>query len=154
MKSKVTLNCETNLLEESRNYQINLSKTLEEALINKLSFIKGDTENMDIALTKKELDKEEKKLTKIQTKVSSLRSIISQAEDLILKEEEKRIKEEKKKVEALTKCINCGSFFGDKKAHKFNSGLVCNTCFMSGTPEDIKRWTTIKDGEKKEKGNT
>lgn len=141
VKSKLTINVETWLLEEAKSYQINFSQTMEEILRHKINYLKGDLSSINIKQTKRELDRKEKKLTKIQAEVSNLRDSIQKWEELKEQKESERIQEEKEKIDKMKKCINCGKLFAEAATlHTFPKGKICNACFMTANKKAIQKW--------------
>lgn len=141
MKSKLTINVDTYLLEEAKDNHINFSSTMKEALQHKLAFIKQDMDGINIKITRIELEKEEKKLLKTQQKVSILRENIRKFEEKQAKSEENRLKNEKERMENAKKCIKCNKIIAElEKKHQLSKGFMCNGCYMTTPPMELRKW--------------
>ena len=138
MKSKVTINVESFLLEEAKQNHINISQTTEDGLRSKLAVIKGDASNINKRLLLVQIEKEEKNVNKHTQTLIELRNQMSKIEGIENKAEEHRLNKEKTEIEAQTKCINCGNLILDK-FQQFPKGKVCHACFMSND-EGVSKW--------------
>jgi DNA repair exonuclease SbcCD ATPase subunit len=141
MKSKVTINVETMLLEEAKSYHVNISKSTEEALTTILNIKKGNLTGAEEMLIRKKLETKQSALTKLQGEVSGLRQQLVQIEEMKNQSEEERLEKQKDYEESLRKCINCGQILEEShKKHNFKKGTVCHGCFMNMTSDSFKRW--------------
>jgi len=142
MKSKVTINMDSYVVEEAKLYKVNISKSAEEAIKSYLNIMKGDVRTADEMLLRRKMERAEKQLIKLQGEISGYRSTLQKIEDIKNKTEEERLIEEKEEIEKQQRCINCGNMFGDEyKWHEFDNGKVCRSCFLNARPDDIRKWS-------------
>jgi len=140
--TSVTLDGET--LHKARMNNINVSKTLREALEIKLDARKGE-EVLDEQLLRLKLEGRRKELTAIQMEVNRLEEQMNLILEKKTKEDEERIMKEKEELQKQKTCANCGKVLGEKmKKHKFPIGMICNGCWQSTTGEQIKEWNKGK----------
>jgi len=141
MKSKVTINIESNLLAEARINNMNISQSTEETIRNKLMFLNGDISGINEQILEIELKKDEKELTKLQIKVAQQKELLAKIRMDRTKNEQARLEKEKERIEKAKRCHNCGNILSDKqKFHRFPKGNICNGCYLSCDKEQIRTW--------------
>lgn len=139
-KSTTAITLDSNVLEEVKTLNINLSGEINEYLKGLINTHKKDVTGISIIL----LEKRKEKLIKTQSDVSSeLRALTLQLEEyrkIKEKEEESRLVKEKEELEKKGKCMNCGNpilanSFG------FPKGNVCKACYQSMSGAQFKEWS-------------
>lgn len=130
MKSKLTINVETLLLEDGKNNNINFSSTMEEALKSKLAFMKGEISGIDKRLLCLEIEKIQRKMSENGIKLADLKEKLARIEEIESENKEKSLKEEKEKIELLKKCSICSNDLNDFNTLEYRKGvLICKSCF-------------------------
>ena len=143
MKSKVTINMDSFLLDEAKQYRINISQSAEEAVQSKIGILKGDASTVDKRLLIAQIEKTEKKAVKINVELVELRQQMKGIEEYESKKEETKLIKEKKAIEQQAMCSNCGLQIATK-SHKFPIGLICNACFMCSNATQFNKWNQVK----------
>jgi len=143
-----TLTVDGELVRQAKHHHINMSEALRDYLRILIGRQTQDIDGINIELERSKLAKLHKEMAELQIELNACESNIQKHEDLQQKKEEKRLQKEKETLEAMKKCINCGNFI-QHKAHKFNNGNVCHSCFMSATGDQIKKWNEISKNNEK-----
>jgi Zn finger protein HypA/HybF involved in hydrogenase expression len=129
MKSKVSINIETFLLEETKQNNINISQTAEEALRSKLAILKGDSTKIDKRLLLIQIEKLSSKVNKYSAELSALRGQLTNIEKIENDAKEQQLQEEKEEIEKQTKCPNCHHLVEEDKKIEVKEGVfLCRTC--------------------------
>ena len=142
MKSKLTINVDTYILEEAKEHKINFSQTMEEVLKHKLSYLKQDIKGIDIIIIKKELKKEENKMLTSQQKVNTLRENIKKHEEMIQNDEINRLKEEKDKIDKAKTCVICNNLINDKERimNITKDKIAHRNCYLTIDPIEMRKY--------------
>lgn len=141
MKSKVTINVDTLILEEAKLYNINISSTTEEALRSNLAIQKGNVNGINKQILMVKIKKKEAEITKNTSELMVFRENLKKINEIEEKKQEEILEKEKKKVQKRTHCQNCGKFIEKKtKHHDFPIGKICNHCFLSSNSISISKW--------------
>jgi len=139
MKSKVTINMDTYLLEELKHSKINISQMAENAGRSAIAAIKGDVNGINEQLTKLELEKLEKEVVKRQGKITQLRNSLDQLSEIRASEKEVQLVEEQKRIEKETKCPNCKNVLTNNNFVLLKDDVrLCKACF--GISEVAKKY--------------
>lgn len=54
--------------------------------------------------------------------------------------EQKELRLQREKLQVANKCLKCGNLIDSKKHKVFPKGLVCQSCFLAASGEDVKGW--------------
>lgn len=120
----------------------NLTRTIEQFMLNTIAVNNKDTKGIDIKLLNNDLERLKRKLSKIQAELTQKQKLKEKYEEEHRKAEELALIEEKERIEAKHKCIQCGRIINEaEKIHKFPKGSVCSGCFMAADSSNIKRWS-------------
>jgi len=133
VKSKLSVNCDTYMIENAREHHINFSQTLEEALRVKLAFITKDTSDISFKQAQRELAQEERKMAKCQEKVNAIRLVIEKYQKEKDEREKVVLEREKEKIRATKECGICGEDISnlESKYAAEDGKNLCKGCFLS-----------------------
>lgn len=139
VKTHTTLTVDPEILKRAREKLGNLSQLFQEALESHLN-----THETDIAGINYNLEKiKEKKMLKermdLDIKIKETQEKLRIYEEEVQKKKEERLKMEKDEIERKTICQNCGAI-NAPKTHNFPIGAICNSCYLSSTKDQIKKW--------------
>lgn len=140
-KTHTTLTIDSEILEQAKSLNINISGALSDYLGSLIAKYEEDIEGINIRLERINLEKALKKLSHWQMTVKQCQAKIEKWEEIQKQKEEDQLQKEKEEIENAKKCIHCNRLIeGDMKSHNFTKGLVCNICYMNARSEDIKQW--------------
>lgn len=139
MKENTMVRIDLELKQKAQNNNINLSATLEEALIIKLGLIDGSANEIEVITLKNELEKEQQIIHEKALNVQNLIQKLKKYEqDLELQTQEK-LKKQKELIENANKCLICLKVLSDtEKIITAKKGKICNYCYHSADTLKLK----------------
>jgi len=141
VKSTISITIDQDLLDEIKQLHINLSGTVNEFLQGLVSKYTEDVSGINARIERIRIAKLTKQYNHIQTQLKASQLKLDKWEEVQEQKKEDRAKKEKEDVENAMKCINCSRIIDPQmKSHKFEKGIVCHNCLMTGGGDDIKRW--------------
>lgn len=147
-KQTVTITVDSDIMDQIRQLNINISGTINEFLESLICKYNEDVDGINIRIENMRIDKLRKKINHLNTQLKSSEVKIGRWENHQKEAEEKKLEEEKEAIESQKRCFNCGSVFDeDYKWHKFDKGNVCHSCYLSAKADDITRWSDDKPEE-------
>lgn len=140
-KAHITLSIDSEIIEAIRSTGVNMSKEVNDYFKTWLVANESNTENLNIELTRLQLEKNLKKLNHYQVAVKSCRTKLDRWEEQQKEMQEGKLQKEKEDIESMNRCVDCGNLIPEvAKRHKFPSGAVCNACFLTSSKENIRKW--------------
>jgi len=140
-KTHTTLSINAELIDQAKKLKINISKTLSDSLESIFRTHDKNIDGINIKLEKIKLETAIENIKIWQRKLKISEEIIKRHEELQKEKEEQELMAEKERIESAKRCDNCKEIKGEQmKMHAFGKKQICNKCFMSSNPEDIKKW--------------
>lgn len=119
----------------------NIKKSIEEYMSNTINLYKADIGSIDIQILNKEIGQLTHKIAKMQAELSHRQELRDKFQKEKENKERQQLELKKDKLQKAQTCLNCGQIMPDKiKKHQFPKGTVCNGCFISVLPKDVKKW--------------
>jgi DNA repair exonuclease SbcCD ATPase subunit len=141
MKCKVNITLDTQIREEAKVYQLNISEISQQAIESIINMKKGDIHAGSEAILKHKLKKLENKQVTINSEITELRMQLKKIAELQEQAEEERLSKERETLEQSKKCKGCGNVYEEgHKWHVMPIGNICHSCFMSARREDYNKW--------------
>ena len=105
-----------------------------------------NTDEISAELLKIELGRIDNEIIQLTTKRDSYLVKLRNIEEMQEKQREEQLEQEKINIEQAKKCIGgCGrTLEPGHKSHNFNKGAVCEACYSTARPVQIKEWMDIK----------
>lgn len=141
MKSQLTITVDTELLKRAKIKKLNVSEECERGLMLKVNFMDNNTEEFDKEVLNKELKDCEEIFYEKQQQIIQIKGKLEQIKEKQLENDKKELEKTKNKTKLEKSCLNCGILLGNEEnVQKFPKGLVCQSCYMAGNKESMKKW--------------
>ena len=133
-KKQTMLTIDFDVVEQCKFNRLNMSQISEDALRSTLGIISGNTNSINIQLSRKKLHKIEEEISQKTLEATKIREAVRLCELKLEKDQEKALEEEKKKIEEQKKCVSCGNIIPEGVwSTKTHSGKqMCKSCLFSG----------------------
>lgn len=140
-KQTITITVDSDVIEQVRQLRINMSATINEYLESLLRKYDEDVDGINIRLERIRLEKITKKLNHWQNQFHTTKAKIEKYEEVKKEKEEERLEKQKEEIENQKRCSNCKEIKAEiVKMHEFGKLQICDSCYKSAKPSDIKRW--------------
>ncbi len=102
---------------------------------------KGNAGDINLELLAAQITHLEVQKAKICGELEQKRAVLDKARTAQEEVRIKKLEEEKQKIEDMKKCLQCKRILEEgHKVHNFPKGIVCNSCFMNSSKEQIGAW--------------
>jgi GTP-binding protein EngB required for normal cell division len=122
-----------------KKYPNQLSPKIQRFLENLIN--EDQEDNLDKQILKIEKEELINKISQLSAKLDNINNKLDKIKEKENEKEKQLLLNEKEREEAAYKCIICNTINPDEKFHKFEKGLVCNNCFLSSDPNQLKKYT-------------
>jgi len=114
-----------------------LRKMVKQYLMN----LDEKAEDIDIEILNMEIQHLKTEMIKVSTQLEDRETKRKHIVDRLEEHQKETLQKQKDQIEQAKKCLSCGKpIEEDHKKHKFNTGNVCNGCFLAADNKQIGMW--------------
>ncbi len=135
-KTTAAFSIDTNVLNEARSQNFNMSAFVEEQLRIKTAMMNKDVDHIDAVRLEQNLTEIEQNVTKLNHKRLSIRTQLELIKNNIKAKEQKALEYKAEQIRQTKYCSICDRD-NSIKYHKIGGKMVCKECFLVGNADKM-----------------